>query len=44
MAYKKPVVVAKAEAKKSYVAGCPSNVPYAGCYANNRNCMAGALN
>ena len=32
MAYKKPQMVAKSNAKKSYVAGCPSNTyPYASC-------------
>ena len=32
MAYKKPKMVAKSVAKKSYVAGCPSQT--ADCYAN----------
>ena len=27
MTYKKPEIVAKSEARKSYVAGCPANKP-----------------
>lgn len=27
MAYKKPQIVAKSEAKQVYVAGCPTNLP-----------------
>ena len=31
MAYKKPEVVAKSEAKQSFVAGCPTNTKYMCC-------------
>jgi len=45
MAYKKPQMVAKANAKKSYVAGCPENTPKAfSCSAGNARCMCGPLN
>ncbi len=39
MAYKKPVIVAKSEAKKSFVAGCPmyQNI------CHNSPCSAGYL-
>lgn len=45
MAYKKPQMVAKASAKKSYVAGCPEITPaYTGCTSSNTSCMCGPLN
>ena len=44
MAYKKPQIVAKSVAKKSYVAGCPTNTPYAiNCSPYNTACMCGDL-
>ena len=44
MAYKKPQMVAKSSAKKSYVAGCPTNtLVYNGCHSSNRNCLCGPL-
>ena len=38
MAYKKPQMVAKSSAKKSYVAGCPTNTAGfgAGCTYNSK--------
>ena len=45
MAYKKPQIVAKASAKKSYVAGCPEKTPYfTSCTSYNTSCMCGPLN
>ena len=45
MAYKKPQMVAKSVAKKSYVAGCPEKTPVStGCYILNTSCMCGPLN
>ena len=44
MAYKKPQMVAKASAKKSYVAGCPEKTPYGWCTETNTTCMCGQLN
>ena len=45
MAYKKPQMVAKASAKKSYVAGCPERVPvFTNCNYANTSCMCGPLN
>lgn len=46
MAYKKPQMVAKASAKKSYVAGCPEKTLFnsTGCSSANRFCMCGKLN
>lgn len=45
MAYKKPQVVAKASAKKSYVAGCPEKtVRCYKCNTNNTFCLCGDLN
>lgn len=45
MAYKKPQMVAKASAKKSYVAGCPEKTPvWSHCSGNNTRCMCGPLN
>ena len=44
MAYKKPQMVAKSNAKKSYVAGCPTNTPVAtACWIDNTTCMCGPL-
>ncbi len=44
MAYKKPQMVAKSSAKKSYVAGCPEmNVHSSGCSLSNTNCLRGLL-
>ena len=44
MAYKKPQIVAKSSAKKSYVAGCPEKTPIVGhCYYGNTCCMCGEL-
>ena len=44
MAYKKPQMVAKSSAKKSYVAGCPVNsVCNLGCNCLNTACMMGKL-
>ena len=44
MAYQKPEVVAKSEAKESFVAGCPEKTPYsAGCNSMNSYCMCGPL-
>ena len=37
MTYKKPKIVAKSEARKSYVAGCPVNKPAPGGYKGSRN-------
>ena len=45
MAYKKPQMVAKSSAKKSYVAGCPANsYCSSGCTPANTCCMMGNLN
>lgn len=45
MAYKKPQMVAKASAKKSYVAGCPEKTPWStNCHHVNTSCMCGPLN
>lgn len=43
MAYKKPEVVAKSEAKQSLVGGCPTNKAWPDCCQVNRNCMAGPV-
>ena len=44
MAYKKPQMVAKSSAKKSYVAGCPTNTPFSTtCTTSNTTCMCGPL-
>ena len=44
MAYKKPQMVAKASAKKSYVAGCPEKTLYTpDCHYCNSSCMCGNL-
>ena len=45
MAYKKPQMVAKSSAKKSYVAGCPEVTPWYGdrCTSCNTCCMCGPL-
>ena len=44
MAYKKPQMVAKASAKKSYVAGCPEKTPCGNwCTIMNTTCMCGKL-
>ena len=45
MAYKKPQMVAKSSAKKSYVAGCPQNtLYYRSCTPANVSCNLGPLN
>ena len=45
MAYKKPQMVAKASAKKSYVAGCPEQTPWnTSCDRQNTRCCCGPLN
>jgi len=45
MAYKKPEIVAKSETKQSFVAGCPTNMPWVECHKGNVNkCFAGPLN
>lgn len=42
--YKKPQMVAKADAKKSFTAGCPTNdVKSERCYYMNKECMCGPL-
>lgn len=45
MAYKKPEVVAKSEAKQSFVAGCPEKNPYrpGECNIFNKQCASGPL-
>jgi len=44
MAYKNPQMVAKASAKKSYVAGCPEKTPYSTrCDCYNSSCCCGPL-
>ena len=45
MAYKKPQMVAKSNAKKSYVAGCPTNTPWSvdSCTSFNTSCMCGPV-
>ena len=45
MAYKKPEVVAKSEAKESFVAGCPEKRPTlsSGCSYSNSFCYTGRL-
>lgn len=43
MAYKKPQMVAKASAKKSYVAGCPEKTCDSWCTSYNTCCMCGPL-
>ena len=45
MTYKKPEIIAKGEAKQSFVAGCPERVPVSstGCTSANTKCMCGAL-
>jgi len=44
MAYKKPQMVAKASAKKSYVAGCPEKTQeFVSCAHQNSSCMCGSL-
>ena len=41
MAYKKPQIVAKSTAKKSYVANCPPNTfDHFSCW-QNKSCMCG---
>lgn len=44
MAYKKPEVVAKSEAKESFVAGCPEKTCDSYCATWNKSCMCGPLN
>ena len=45
MAYKKPEIVAKSEAKQSFVAGCPEKtVKVSVCSHHNTRCMCGAIN
>ncbi len=43
MAYKKPQMVAKSSAKKSYVAGCPTNTSDPFCTSANARCMVSPL-
>lgn len=43
MSYKKPEIVAKSEAKQSFVAGCPEKVPTRSCFSGNIKCMCGPL-
>ena len=43
MAYKKPEIVAKSEAKQTFVAGCPSNNTVPGCRSSNAGCQRGLL-
>ena len=44
MAYKKPEIVAKSEAKQSFVAGCPEKtVKFTRCNSANHICMCGPL-
>ena len=44
MAYKKPEVIAKSEAKESFVAGCPEKTPVStSCFSFNTSCMCGPL-
>ena len=44
MAYKKPEIVAKSEAKQSFVAGCPEKtVMCNGCHGANQRCQVGRL-
>lgn len=47
MAYKKPQIIAKSEAKQSYVAGCPTNtVTSVACVTRggNATCYMGPAN
>ena len=45
MAYKKPEVVAKSEAKQSFVAGCAvEKMICGGCNYTTRKCMVGPMN
>jgi len=45
MAYKKPQIIAKSEAKQSYVADCPTKeVWMTTCHTGNTMCMCGPLN
>lgn len=39
MAYKKPQIVAKSEARQVYVAGCPTNNASAYCVSENVRCQ-----
>lgn len=42
--YKKPQMVAKADAKKSFTAGCPTEeVLFTSCSIGNTKCMCGPL-
>ena len=44
MAYKKPEVVVKSEAKQSFVAGCSEQrIFHSGCASLNAKCMVGNL-
>ena len=44
MAYMKPEVIAKSEAKESFVAGCPEKTCGIGCHTSyNTSCMRGLL-
>lgn len=43
--YKKPQMVAKADAKKSFTAGCPTEFPvFTSCSSANEKCYCGPLN
>ena len=46
MAYKKPQMVAKSSAKKSYVAGCPAKTLWSDtiCSNFNRSCLLNPIN
>ena len=44
MAYKKPQMIAKASAKKSYAAGCPQRKRLSdSCFGGNAECFTGPL-
>jgi hypothetical protein len=44
MSYQKPQVIAKSDAKQSYVAGCPEITPsLISCSSFNTMCMCGPL-
>ena len=44
MAYKKPEIVAKSEAKQSFVAGCPEKTQSCSfCMQTNSRCQCGPL-
>ena len=44
MAYKKPEVIAKSEAKQSFVGGCPAEkLSGSGCNPWSKKCMVGPM-